>query len=88
MKPGALLINAARGGLVDEDALCGALRSGALGGAALDVYGKEPYTGPLVALENAVLTPHIGSYAKESRIQMEVETITNLLDALDGLEAQ
>ena len=82
MKPGARLINAARGGIVDEDALAQALRSGHLSGAALDVFGKEPYQGPLSDIPTAVLTPHIGSYAKESRIRMEVETIQNLLQGL------
>ena len=82
MKPGAWLINAARGGLVDEEALAAALRSGALSGAALDVFGKEPYAGPLLEIPSAVLTPHIGSYAREARIRMEVDTIRNLLEVL------
>lgn len=85
MKPGARLLNVARGGLVDEDALAEALRSGKLAGAALDVFGKEPYQGPLSGISTAVLTPHVGSYAKESRILMEVETVHNLLRGL-GLE--
>ncbi len=82
MKPGALVINAARGGLVDEEALCALLESGKLGGAALDVFGREPYDGPLARLENTVLTPHIGSYALEARVNMEVEAARNLLEAL------
>ena len=83
MKDGAWLINAARGGLVDEDALAEALRAGRLSGAALDVFSKEPYSGPLGDVPTAILTPHIGSYAEESRVQMEIDTIKNLLDALD-----
>ncbi len=75
---GALVINAARGGLVDEAALAEALK-GKLGGAALDVFEKEPYSGPLTALPNVILTPHVGSYAKEARIGMEVDTIKNLI---------
>lgn len=82
LKPGALLINAARGGLIDEAALYGALKSGRLGGAALDVFAAEPYKGPLSELDNVVLTPHAGSYARETRIEMEVETIRNLLKGL------
>ncbi len=85
MKKGAWLINAARGGIVDEEALAAALREGALSGAALDVFAKEPYSGPLAELPTAVLTPHIGSYAREARIGMEVDTIRNLLEALDSL---
>lgn len=86
MRKGAWLINAARGGLVDEDALYDVLEQGHLAGAALDVFGKEPYTGPLARLaqlDTVILTPHIGSYARESRIQMEVDAVKNLLDALE-----
>ena len=84
MRPGTWLINAARGGLVDEAALHDLLASGHLAGAALVTFGKEPYEGPLKALDTIILTPHIGSYAKEARIRMEVDTIKNLLQALDG----
>ena len=82
MQEGACLINVARGGLLDEDALAVALRSGRLSGAALDVFAKEPYTGPLTGLPNVILTPHIGSYAKEARVQMEIDTVRNLLETL------
>ncbi len=82
MRQGAWLINAARGGIVDEIALAELLQQKHLAGAALDVFGKEPYTGPLAELGNVILTPHIGSYAKEARIRMEIETIANLLDGL------
>lgn len=82
MKPGSWLINASRGGIIDEGALYEALKSGHIGGAAVDVFEREPYDGPLKELDNVILTPHIGSYAMESRIRMEIDTIRNLLDAL------
>ncbi len=82
MREGAWLINAARGGIVDETALAELLTQGRLTGAALDVFGQGPYAGPLVSFNNVILTPHVGSYAKEARIRMEVDTIANLLDGL------
>ena len=84
MRPGSFVINVARGGLIDEKALCGLLTAGHLGGAALDVYAKEPYDGPLKAMPNVILTPHIGSYAREARIIMETDTIKNLLNVLNS----
>lgn len=86
MRPGSFVINVARGGLVDEKALYGLLTAGHLGGAALDVYAKEPYEGPLKEMDNVILTPHIGSYAREARIIMETDTIKNLLDVLHAGE--
>ncbi|MDR2800576.1 MAG: phosphoglycerate dehydrogenase [Desulfovibrio sp.] len=84
MKAGALLINAARGGLADEQALCACLRAGALAGAALDVFSREPYPadGELASFPNVILTPHIGAYAVETRVDMEIESARNLLLAL------
>ncbi len=62
MRPGALLLNVARGGLIDEAALADALREGRLGGAAIDVFAKEPVTeSPLFGLPNVVVTPHLGA---------------------------
>jgi D-3-phosphoglycerate dehydrogenase len=82
MKRGAILVNTSRGGLVDEDALYQALKSEYLGGAALDAMEVEPYAGPLRELNNAILTPHIGSYALEARVQMEMEAAKNLINML------
>jgi len=85
MKKGAVLINMSRGGVVKEDALCQAVKSGDLFGAATDVFEKEPYQGQLCELDNIVLTPHIGSYAKEARLQMEIDAVTNLIGVLENL---
>jgi D-3-phosphoglycerate dehydrogenase len=79
MKEGSILINASRGGLVDEEALCECLKDGHLKGAAVDTFEKEPYEGPLRDMDNVLLTPHIGSYARESRIYMEVQAVENLI---------
>lgn len=82
MKEGAFLINLARGGVVDEDALYEALDKNKLTGAAIDVFSEEPYSGRLCDLQNVVLTPHLGSYAKEGKLKMEVDAAQNLVDAL------
>jgi len=82
LKAGAVVVNTARGGLVDEEALADALEQGRLAGAFLDVFGTEPYSGRLAKLPNAVLTPHIGAYATECRLRMENEAATNLLRGL------
>lgn len=82
MKTSAFLINTARGGLIDEEALIDSLKNNKISGAAIDVYEREPYTGPLRELKNIVLTSHIGSYAKEARIRMEKEAIENLIKGL------
>lgn len=82
MKKGSFLVNISRGGVIDEDALYVALDNGYLAGAALDVFDQEPYSGPLTKLDNVILTPHIGSYAKESRLEMETQAVKNLLEVL------
>jgi D-3-phosphoglycerate dehydrogenase len=82
LKPGAILVNTARGGLIDEEALRQALISGRVGAACLDVFEREPYTGPLAGLPNVILTPHIGSYALEARNLMEVAAVEHLLGGL------
>lgn len=82
-KPGVILVNTARGGLIDEEALYENLENGRIGGAALDVFEQEPYNGYLRKLENVVLTPHVGSYARESRTQMEIDAVVNLLKGFD-----
>jgi D-3-phosphoglycerate dehydrogenase len=81
-KQGVLLVNTARGGLVDESALQECLRNGKVSFACLDVFEDEPYCGPLCSLENVILTPHVGSYAREARILMERTAVENLLNGL------
>ena len=82
MKKNSILINIARGGLVDEKALYNALKSNTIEFAAIDVFGKEPYEGMLRQLDNVILTPHIGSAAKEARVMMEMQAVENLLKGL------
>ncbi len=82
MKKGVWLINASRGGVLDETILYNYLKDKKLSGAAIDVFSEEPYDGPLRELDNVILTPHIGSYAMESRIEMERQSVDNLLTGL------
>jgi D-3-phosphoglycerate dehydrogenase len=83
MKNGAYLINASRGKVVNEVALKNVLDSGKLAGAAVDVFDEEPYSGVLKKCDNVVLTPHIGSYSKEGKIQMEIDSVQNLINYLN-----
>jgi D-3-phosphoglycerate dehydrogenase len=85
MKAGAILINASRGGLVDEAALLQALKDKRLSGAGLDTFEDEPYKGPLKDLPQVVLTPHMGSAAEECRSRMEREAADNLIAGLRAL---
>src|SRR5438270_3924901 len=85
MKRGAFLVNTARGPIVDEEALCDALESGHLGGAALDVYELEPKVNPrLLSMGNVVLAPHIGSATLETRSAMSRIAATDVYRVLKG----
>lgn len=85
MKENALLVNTARGAVIDEAALIEALRNGEIAGAALDVYEYEPaLTEGLSALDNVVLTPHLGSASIGARAAMSTMAAENLLAMLDG----
>ena len=87
MKPGAYLINTARGGLVDEQALFNALNTGKIAGAAFDCFVDESLTGsPLLGLDNIVVTPHIGAHTKESIERVGVVAAQNVINSLKGQE--
>lgn len=83
MKDGVRLINCARGGIIDEDALYAAIKSGKVGGAALDVFSEEPPKDRrLVDLEQVISTPHLGASTEEAQIQVSVEAAEQMADAL------
>jgi D-3-phosphoglycerate dehydrogenase len=82
LRPHTIVVNTARGGMIDETALAEALGAGRIGSVCLDVFEREPYTGPLLGMQGAVLTAHIGSYAAEARSAMELMAVQNLLGAM------
>ena len=86
MKPDAILINAARGGLIDEAALAVALDRGHLAGAGIDTFRDEPPPAgsPLLACERAILSPHLAGLTRESAARLSVHSARNVLAALDG----
>ena len=79
MKPDALIINTARGGIVNEQDLFEILKSGHLGGAALDTFEKEPYSGNLSTIERCLMTAHMGSMAIDCRARMEIEATEEVI---------
>ena len=83
-RPGTVLVNTARGGIVDEAALCDALEQGQIGAAGLDVFDGEPSIDPrLLAREDVVLTPHIGSATAECRTDMARRLLANVVSFLE-----
>ncbi len=89
MRPGVLLLNVARGGIIDEADLAAALRSGRVAGAGIDVYTAEPPTGnPLLDAPNTVLTPHLGASTEEAQVAVAEEVAEQVLDVLDGRPAR
>ncbi|MDF2724800.1 MAG: putative dehydrogenase related to phosphoglycerate dehydrogenase [Paenibacillus sp.] len=86
MKPGSFIINFARGGIIDEQALYRALTEGHLAGAALDVYEQEPpdVGNPLYQLNNIILSPHCSYFTEESRVKMSMHLAEKIEEALEG----
>ncbi len=82
MAKGAYLLNSARGGLVNEEALKAALDDGTLAGAWFDAFWKEPYTGPLQDYPQVLMTPHSATYTVQCRLDMETQAVTHLLNDL------
>jgi D-3-phosphoglycerate dehydrogenase len=88
MKSGALLINTARGGIINEDDLYMTMLKGHLGGAAIDVFKTEPYFGPLVEVDHCVLTAHMGSMTEDCRTRMEIEATEEVVRFISGQPLQ
>jgi D-3-phosphoglycerate dehydrogenase len=88
MKKGAILVNLSRGGMIDEEGLVAALTSKHLAGAGLDVFGNEPYNGPLCDFENVILTPHSATLPVETRVAMEKECVDKALRFIKGTIAE
>ncbi|RME75208.1 MAG: phosphoglycerate dehydrogenase [Chloroflexi bacterium] len=88
MKEGVRIINAARGGLIDEAALIEGLRSGKIAGAALDVFAEEPLPpdSPLLKMENVIVTPHLAASTVEAQRDVSTQIVDQVLDALRGLD--
>lgn len=84
MKPDALLINCSRGGIVNEADLAAVMRSGHLGGAAIDVFEHEPYSGELAQIERCLLTAHMGSMSIDCRVRMEIEATEEAVRFVSG----
>jgi D-3-phosphoglycerate dehydrogenase len=83
-KDGIRIVNAARGELIDEQALIEALRAGKVAAAALDVFAEEPYSGPLLELDNVVVTPHLGASTQEAQDRAGVIVAEQVAAALEG----
>lgn len=88
MKPGAMLINTSRGGIINEHDLAEVLNAGHLSGAAIDVFEQEPYTGELAQIDRCLLTSHMGSMSVDCRTRMEIEATEEAVRYLTGQALQ
>lgn len=86
MRKGVRLINCARGGIINEEALAKAVKDGIVGGAAIDVFTKEPpFENPLIELDQVIMTPHLGASTEEAQINVAVTVAEQIVNALKGL---
>ncbi|HWR24593.1 MAG TPA: phosphoglycerate dehydrogenase [Methanosarcina sp.] len=85
MKPGAKVINCARGGIINEEALAKALESGKIGGAAIDVFIEEPpFSSPLLNFDSVIVTPHLGASTQEAQVNVAIEIASEVVSVLTG----
>ena len=88
MKKDAIIINTSRGGIINEQDLYEVMKSGHLGGAAIDVFENEPYNGKLSEIERCLLTAHMGSMSNDCRTKMEIEATEEAVCFLTGKELE
>jgi D-3-phosphoglycerate dehydrogenase / 2-oxoglutarate reductase len=86
MRPDALIVNTSRGGIINEHDLAEVMRAGHLGGAAIDVFGHEPYGGDLTGIDRCLLTSHMGSMSVDCRTRMEIEATEEAVRFFTGEE--
>jgi D-3-phosphoglycerate dehydrogenase len=84
MKKDAIIINTSRGGIINEKDLYNVMKSGHLSGAAIDIFEKEPYSGPLKEIERCLMTSHMGSMSIDCRTKMEIEATEEAIRFLTG----
>jgi len=85
MKKGVIIINTSRGNLIDEDSVYAGLQCGKIASIGLDVYETEPYVGKLLEFDSVLLTPHIATFTRESRLEMETQATLNLIEELKNV---
>ncbi len=86
LKENVFVLNASRGGVIDEQVLAEFLEKGRIAGAWVDTFCQEPYDGPLTKYSNVILTPHVGSYTFETRKAMEMEAVNNFISAFEKID--